>query len=223
MNAIRSTGQRLSLLAIPLIAVALAGTAPRAAPVERPHPNFILHDAPRPLPALPFTDGDGKPMTLDAFRGMVVLLNLWATWCGPCRKEMPTLDRLQAALGGPDFEVIALSIDRPGLEPVRKFYAEIGIRNLALYNDSSGKAAITLNAFGLPATLLIDRQGRELGRLIGPAEWDTSEMIDFLKGVVSNRTRSLMPRPDSRTVASTEGGEGPASHPFNQQQKDQNR
>jgi hypothetical protein len=110
--------------------------------------------------------------------------------------------------------VLALLIDRPGLEPVRKFYAEIGIRHLALYNDSAGKAATTLNAFGLPATLLIDRQGRGLGRLIGPAEWATPEMIDFLRDVVSDRAGHPMPHPKPERAALTEGREGPTPRPF---------
>jgi thiol-disulfide isomerase/thioredoxin len=215
MIAFRSSVQRFARLAIALFAAALTGKDPGAARAERPHPNFVVHGAPRLVPVLPFADGEGKAIDLDAFRGKVVLLNIWATWCGPCRKEMPTLDRLQAALGGPDFQVVALSIDRAGLEPVRKFYAEIGIRNLALYIDSSGKAAITLNAFGLPATLLIDRQGRELGRLIGPAEWDTPEMIAFLRGVVSDGPVSLSRQPDHSTLSSTNGVEGPVPRPFN--------
>src|SRR5262249_34528033 len=123
--------------------------------------------------------------TLADFKGKVVLLNIWATWCGPCRKEMPALDRLQAALAGPDFEVVALSIDRGGMDAVRKFFADIGIRNLAMYLDSSGQALRTLSALGLPTTLLIDREGREIGRLIGPAEWDSPEMVEFVRCVVA--------------------------------------
>src|SRR3546814_14258724 len=88
-----------------------------------------LHDSPRDLPDLQFKDGSGKPVSLADFRGRVVLLNLWATWCGPCREEMPTLDRLQATLGGPDFEVFALSIDRAGIGAVDAFFADIGVEN----------------------------------------------------------------------------------------------
>ena len=110
-----------------------------------------------------------------------MLLNIWATWCAPCRKEMPTLDRLQAKLGGPDFEVVALSMDRGGPDKVKKFFAEIGIEHLALNIDISGKAMFALGAPGLPMTLLVDRQGKEVGRLIGPAEWDSSEMVDFIR------------------------------------------
>ena len=94
---------------------------------------MAMDEQPKSVPELHFTDGDGKARTLADFRGKVVLLNIWATWCGPCRKEMPTLDRLQAALGGPDFEVVPLSIDHKCIEAVDKFYAEIGVHHLARY------------------------------------------------------------------------------------------
>lgn len=146
---------------------------------------MTLHDAPRPVPELRFADGDGGPITLADFRGKVVLLNVWATWCGPCREEMPTLDRLQAALGGQDFEVVALSIDRIGIEAVDRFYAEIGAKHLGRYIDVSAKAARDLGAYGLPTTLLIDRDGREVARHVGPAEWDTPSMVTFFSRQLS--------------------------------------
>src|SRR3546814_70278 len=124
-----------------------------------------------------FMDGSGKRLSLADFRGKLVLLNLWATWCGPCREEMPTLDRLQATLGGSDFEVVALSIDRAGMGVVDAFYAEIGVKSLARYIDESGKSAQQLNAVGLPTTLLLDREGREIARHVGPAAWETPEKI----------------------------------------------
>ena len=98
----------------------------------------------------------------------MVLLNLWATWCVPCRKEMPALDRVQARLGGPDFEVVAMSIDRKGLPAVQAFYAELGLKALAIHVDGSGGAASQLGALGLPTTLLVDAQGYEVGRAVGP-------------------------------------------------------
>jgi hypothetical protein len=103
---------------------------------------------------------------------------------------MPTLDRLQAQLGGPEFEVVALSIDRAGLEVVREFYDEIGIERLAMYIDSSGEAARDLGVLGLPTTLLVDRNGRELGRLIGPAEWDTPAMVAFIREYLERPTEA---------------------------------
>jgi len=104
---------------------------------------------------------------------------------------MPTLDRLQAALGGPDFEVVALSIDRSGIEAVDKFYAEVGVAHLARYIDESGRAAPRLNALGLPTTLLIDRQGREIARHVGPAEWDAPEILSFLRRQLSPDSGAL--------------------------------
>jgi thiol-disulfide isomerase/thioredoxin len=143
------------------------------------------------VPQVRFTDGDGRPHALADFRGKVVLLNVWATWCLPCRKEMPTLDRLQAALGGQNFAVVALSIDRQGAEAVRRFYSEIGVRNLAVHVDASGQALSALAALGLPTTILIDAEGRELGRLMGPAEWDAPDMVAFLKSIVEPKGRQM--------------------------------
>lgn len=147
-----------------------------------------LFDTPRAIPDIRFVNGDGDKISLAEFRGKVVLLNLWATWCAPCRREMPTLDRLQAELGGADFQVLALSIDRAGISAVRKFYTEIGVKHLVMYIDSSGAAARQLEAAGLPVTLLIDRQGREIGRLVGPAEWDAPEMMGLIRGLLAKQT-----------------------------------
>ncbi|AFL51281.1 redoxin family protein [Sinorhizobium fredii] len=149
--------------------------------------GFVLNDTPKPIPDVLFTDGDGQPRTLADFRGKVVLLNVWATWCLPCRKEMPTLDRLQAALGGDRFQVVALSVDRLGAETVKTFYSEIGVRRLAAHVDASGRALSALAAVGLPTTILIDTDGRELGRLMGPAEWDAPDMVAFLKSIVEQK------------------------------------
>jgi thiol-disulfide isomerase/thioredoxin len=149
--------------------------------------NLVRHKTPVTLPQLHFLDGAGQDRTLDNFRGKVVLLNLWATWCGPCRTEMPILDRLQAELGGPDFEVLPLSIDRRGAEAVRKFYADLGIKHLNIYIDPSSKAGFGLGFLGLPTTILIDREGREVGRLVGPAEWDAPEVIALIKSLIADK------------------------------------
>ncbi|MER8763688.1 MULTISPECIES: TlpA disulfide reductase family protein [unclassified Mesorhizobium] len=173
----------MSKLAMVLVGMLLAFSWPVSA--AEPPQNFAVHEAPVPVPEISFEDGNGKPKTLADFHGKVVLLNVWATWCAPCRKEMPTLDRLQAKLGGPDFEVVALSMDRAGPDAVKMFYGEIGVTHLALNIDSSAKAMFTLGAVGLPMTLLIDRDGKEIGRLIGPAEWDAPDMVDFLRGRIA--------------------------------------
>ena len=163
----------------------LAGAAALAATPAAARPLLPLHDAPRRLLSPPFVDGGGRELTLEAFRGRVVLLNMWATWCPPCREEMPTLDRLQARLGGDDFHVLPLSIDRAGLDPVRRFYDEIGIRYLDMYLAEDLRAMLAFGAVGLPTTILINRAGQELGRLVGPAEWDSPRAVSLFQSVIS--------------------------------------
>lgn len=170
-------------LGVGLIAV-MIGFAKPVLGADTPE-GLILHPQPKPVPEIQFQDGEGKSLALADFHGKVVLLNLWATWCGPCREEMPTLDRLQAKLGGPDFEVLALSIDREGIPAITKFFGEVGVKHLTMYLDSSAKAAPVLGAVGLPTTLLIDREGREIGRLVGPAEWHSAEMVEFIRSYLA--------------------------------------
>ncbi len=118
-----------------------------------------------------------------AFLGAVPApLNVWATWCPPCREAMPTLDRLQAALGGPGFEVVALSIDHAGLPLVRDFFDRTGIKHLQPYLDTFGDAASNLAVAGVPLTLLVDREGREIGRKLGPAAWDKPRVVELIRG-----------------------------------------
>ena len=175
------------LLIGPTAALAVAATIAQAQEAAK---NFVVHEAPKAAAAISFQDGGGQPRSLADFNGKVVLLNVWATWCVSCRKEMPALDRLQAALGGPNFEVVPLSIDRGGPDAVKKFYAETGVHNVGIFIDTSGQAVRALGAVGLPTTLLIDRAGRELGRIVGPAEWDAPEMIGFLKPIISNASET---------------------------------
>ncbi len=154
-------------------------TMPDVRPVTAAERAFTLapHASPRPIANVTFEDGTGRKRTLADFRGKVVLLNIWATWCGPCRAEMPTLDRLQSRLGSAEFEVVALSIDRGGQVVVKSFYDEVNIRALAIYVDATTDAQAALGIVGVPTTLLIDREGRELARYTGPAEWDRPEVI----------------------------------------------
>ena len=175
----------IRLLAFVLYALALVPAVPARAQ-DAPQ-NLVLDEAPKPLPELRFQDAAGKSLGLSDFRGKVVVLNLWATWCIPCRAEMPTLDRLQAQLGGPRFEVLALSIDRGGRKAVDPFFRQVGITHLTRNLDPGGEAASRLGVLGLPTTLLIDPKGRELGRLIGPAEWDSAEMTAFLRRLVARQ------------------------------------
>lgn len=133
--------------------------------------NFSIADEPLPAPDGEFTDADGNPVRLSDFRGKLVLLNFWATWCGPCVRELPDLDRLQAELGSAAFQVVALSSDRKGPEVIGPFFAKHEVRNLAIYNDRRGGVQRAFKVLGLPTTVLLDAEGRELGRLVGPAEW----------------------------------------------------
>ena len=132
-------------------------------------------NAPRPAPDVSFTNPQGQPVDLASLRGKTILVNLWATWCVPCRQEMPALDRLQAELGGPDFEVVALNVDTRNAERPKAWLQENGIRHLAYYADPTGKALQVLqksgHVVGLPTTLLVDASGCEIGLLKGPAEW----------------------------------------------------
>ena len=142
---------------------------------------FVTQATPAPMPALSFVDADGKARSLDDFKGKVVLLNLWATWCGPCVEEMPALDRLQARLGDDGFTVLALAMDKQGRSLVEPFLAKLGVKTLAMYLDTSGNATRALKARGLPTTFLIDREGREIGRLEGAAAWDSDAAAAFLR------------------------------------------
>ncbi|MGI9426989.1 MAG: TlpA family protein disulfide reductase [Hyphomicrobiaceae bacterium] len=137
--------------------------------------TFVFKDEPMDLPEATFNNADGQAISLKSFAGKVVLLNLWATWCAPCRKEMPHLDRLQAELGSDKFEVVAVSIDRGSPEKSRKFLDEIKVKALKLYHDPSAQLGFTLKTIGMPSTLLLDAKGREVGRLVGPAEWDHAD------------------------------------------------
>jgi thiol-disulfide isomerase/thioredoxin len=143
------------------------------------------HERPVPMLSPPITDGAGRSLTLADFRGRTLLLNIWATWCPPCRDEMPTLDRLQAQLGGAEFHVLALSIDKGGFDSVRAFYAEIGIAHLDLYLADQLRGMMAFGVVGLPTTLLVNPQGREVARKVGPAAWDSPAAISQIRRVIA--------------------------------------
>lgn len=159
---------------------------PGANPLSQGHmAAFIFRKEPEELPEVKFQDAEGRQRTLAEWRGKVVLLNLWATWCVPCRKEMPALDRLQQELGSDKFEVVAVSVDRKGIEGARKFLDETKVGHLALYVDPTIRLTSQLRAVGLPVTLLIDAQGREIGRLLGPAEWDSEDAKRLIRAALN--------------------------------------
>lgn len=145
---------------------------------------FVFKKSPEVLPALAFEDATGKERSLQDWRGKVVLLNLWATWCAPCRKEMPSLDRLQAELGSDQFEVVAVSVDKTGIEGAKKFLHQIKVEKLGVYADPNIRVGSTLRIIGMPSTVLIDRESREIGRLVGPAEWDSDEAKQLIQAAL---------------------------------------
>ena len=147
-------------------------------------------DEPRRLPELVFKDSNGAPKTLADWRGRAVLFNLWATWCVPCRKEMPALDALQARLGGERFDVVAVNIDTRDPEKPKTWLKDVGINRLAYYSDSSAKVFQDLKladrAFGMPTTLLVDANGCEVGTLAGPAEWASDDAVKLIGALIGN-------------------------------------
>lgn len=153
--------------------------------------GFVFVQPPRAVPELSFVDHDGQSLSLASFRGKLILLNIWATWCAPCRHEMPTLDRLQTMLGGSDFVVLPLSIDIDGLADVKTFYQELELTTLGVFVDETGTAGNDLNVVGVPTTLLLDRQGRELARKVGAAEWDSTEFVAFFRYYINNTTDAV--------------------------------
>jgi thiol-disulfide isomerase/thioredoxin len=145
---------------------------------------LTMATAPLRLPDLTFEDADGKPRKLSEWRGHTVLVNLWATWCVPCRKEMPALDRLQTKLGGKDFEVVAINIDTRDPEKPKNFLKEAQLTRLNYFSDGKAKVFQDLKsigrALGMPTSVLVDGQGCEIGTIAGPAEWDSEDAVKLI-------------------------------------------
>jgi thiol-disulfide isomerase/thioredoxin len=142
------------------------------------------------VPDLTFKDAAGHARALQDWRGRTVLLNLWATWCVPCRKEMPALDALEGKLGGQNFEVVAVNIDTRDPEKPLKFLKDVGIKQLAYYSDQSAHVFEDLKtagkAFGMPTTLLVDRSGCEIGNMAGPAEWSSDDGVKLVSAAIAD-------------------------------------
>jgi thiol-disulfide isomerase/thioredoxin len=174
----------LAALAVPTTATpSLAGVKPDMAKgaMER----FKLTRTPKPLPDLEIQDADDKPLKLADLKGKVLLLNFWATWCAPCVKEMPSLDRLQAAFPKDRFLILPLSIDGPTKPKVAPFYKDQKLRNLGIYFDKGRKTMQGLDVTLLPTSILVDAGGRELGRIEGDADWDMPESIALMKAAMA--------------------------------------
>jgi len=150
---------------------------------------LTMATAPLRLPDLTFEDADGKPRKLSDWHGRIVLVNLWATWCVPCRKEMPALESLQTRLGGPDFEVVAVNIDTRDPEKPRNFLKEANLTRLGYFTDQKAKVFQDLKAIGralgMPTSVLVDGEGCEIATLAGPAEWSSDDAIRLIRAAVN--------------------------------------
>ena len=165
-------------------------TARRIAPLAHGEVAAVgVATAPLRVPDLAFQDGSGQAHTLADWRGRTVLLNLWATWCIPCRKEMPALDALQDKLGGPKFEVVAINIDTRDPDKPRAWLKDVGVNRLAYYADPTAKVFQDLKligkAFGMPTTMLVDPAGCELGTIAGPAEWASEDGVKLVSAALN--------------------------------------
>ena len=172
--------------------------APDNALVESAYPlvtgqvqNFLLDPQPKPAPQIAFVDVEGAALTLEDFHGQWILLNLWATWCGPCKREMPSLDRLQGALGGEGFLVLALSQDRTGIRDVATFFEDFELTHLAVYLDDTARSQFEFGLTGLPATMLLDPDGHVVGRMSGSAEWDSHEALALFRHFLAGPANGL--------------------------------
>lgn len=166
--------------------VAAVDIAKKIAPLAKGEVAALtMATAPLQLPDLAFADIDGKPRKLSDWKGRVVLVNLWATWCVPCRKEMPALDKLQTMLGGPKFEVVAINIDTRDAEKPKTFLKDAGLTNLAYFHDNKAKVFQDLKsagrALGMPTTVIVDSTGCEIATIAGPAEWASDDAVNLIK------------------------------------------
>nr|WP_093322847.1 TlpA disulfide reductase family protein [Shimia haliotis] len=149
--------------------------------------NF--HSDPKKVSTNAFISEDGEDITLDAYEGKIVLLNFWATWCAPCRHEMPMLSELQTQLGGDAFEVVTIATGRNMVPAMKKFFEEIGVDNLPLHRDPKQKLARDMAVLGLPATLIIDANGQEIARLQGDADWSSENARAIVAALIMMNTQ----------------------------------
>jgi thiol-disulfide isomerase/thioredoxin len=163
------------------------GNAPAVPPRAGTVAHFSLSSPRLPAPAIAFQNGNGQEVALSSFKGQVVLVNFWATWCVPCLKEMPSLDRLERDLGGGDFTVVPISIDRGGKAAVEAYFKRLDVASLGVYLDPEMRTAFPFGVTDLPVSVLIDRTGHIVGRMVGPAEWDAPEAKALIKAVIAER------------------------------------
>jgi thiol-disulfide isomerase/thioredoxin len=156
---------------------------------------LTMATTPLRLPDLAFEDADGKPKKLSDWRGRIVLVNLWATWCVPCRKEMPALDRLQTKLGGPDFEVVAVNIDTRDPDKPKNFLKDANLTRLGYFTDQKAKVFQDLKsigrALGMPTSVLVDGQGCEIATIAGPADWASDDALKLISAALKPAAAGL--------------------------------
>lgn len=170
----------------PAVAAAPAADAPAMASASDAGASpFAFHEAPVDLPATVFKDEAETELTLAKFGGKVMVVNFWATWCAPCVKEMPTLDRLQAKLGGADFEVLTISQDREGAKIAKPFAEKNEWKNLAFYVEAPGKFMRDAKLNGLPTSLIVDKSGQEVARVEGDLAWDSPEVEKIMRDLMA--------------------------------------
>jgi thiol-disulfide isomerase/thioredoxin len=191
--------KRLSALAFALVYTAAVGfanpgIAQELTPEQRAELSamrqgemrkLVIHETPEPVGTATFTDYDGDEHSLADSNGKVRLVNFWATWCAPCRKEKPSLDALEAQMSGPDFDVIAIATGRNAPEAIHRFNDEVGIVALTTYLDPRSKLAAEMRVPGLPVTALLNREGQEIGRLMGGADWDSDNAKTIINYLVN--------------------------------------
>jgi len=167
-------------------------TAKRLEPLARGEvAGLTMAKTPLKLPDLEFKDAEGQPTRLSNWRGRTVLLNLWATWCVPCRKEMPALNALEQKLGGPDFQVVAINIDTRDAEKPKAFLKEGNLNRLDYFTDASAKVFQELKgigrALGMPTSVLVDGKGCEIATIAGPAEWNSDDAVKLIRAAVTQK------------------------------------
>lgn len=181
-----ATAERGEGAAAPETGSASAGSSPLKGLNKGAMAAFVVKSDPVEVPPFAFEGPGGKELTAADLKGKVILLNIWATWCVPCREEMPQLNALQSELGGKDFEVVAINIDKGGPDKAEAFLVETGAKDLAPYFDPTGKLFAKLKAVGMPTTLLLNADGKEMGRLVGPADWASPEAKTIVETAIGH-------------------------------------
>ena len=177
-----------ALLYLSLAVGANADTAALEALRDGQMKKLQFHSVPADASAKAFLDADDAERSLSDYQGRIVVLNFWATWCAPCRKEMPSLSRLQAEFSPDELAVVTLAIGRNTPTGIRKFFEEVGVENLPHYRDKRQGVATDMGVLGLPVTVILDREGREIARLIGDAEWDTESAKAITAALVAGES-----------------------------------